>query len=575
MAREDKPPQNEWEKLEALEKKRRAQLEELKYRRPVTVANPEPQPQSQPQPPPSHPRAPTTHAPPPRPATAAGGLAAPAGNSFEAKLEGNFPRGLGQDDEKPPLSRWASVNELVRGNWRYEPGAYFLGYRAGQVIARKDDRHLLLVAGSRGFKGVSVILPNLLLWPGSVLAIDPKGELAEKTAGHRSRSQRVVILDPFNASKRDSRDGFNPLEEINLEAEDASDQAALIADGLIVHEGGDRHWTDAAKQLVQAIILFVVLTRPEAERHLGVVRDFLTLAHPSTTPRPPVEGQPKPPPDQRLYEILAGCVNEDRPDLAALVGGVGTSMLAVPDKERGSIRSSAVTQTAFLDSFPLGERLRQSSFRLRDLKRGDPDGKRVTVYLCLPARYMNTHSRWLRIIINMALAAMEDESIPPPDPPVLMVLEEFNVLGHMASIATAAGQIAGFGVRLLTVLQDLSQLKRHYKESWETFIGNAGLFIAFSNSDTTTLEYISKKLGTRTIPVVTQNEVTHSAALAGASGVNTSFRTDPLAAPYELEQAFARERNRMLVLFPGSKPIILERSVSHEDGNFKPLLHRP
>lgn len=55
--------------------------------------------------------------------------------------------------------------------------------------------------------------------------------------------------------------------------------------------------------------------------------------------------------------------------------------------------------------------------------------------------------------------------------------------------------MAGYGVKLWTILQDLGQLKRHYKESWETFLGNAGMLQFFGNSDMTTLEWISKRLG--------------------------------------------------------------------------------
>ena len=70
--------------------------------------------------------------------------------------------------------------------------------------------------------------------------------------------------------------------------------------------------------------------------------------------------------------------------------------------------------------------------------------------------------------------------------PVLFVLDEFAVLDHMESIEKAAGQIAGFGVKLWPVIQDLTQLQRDYKEAWETFMGNAGLMTFFGNTDLTT-----------------------------------------------------------------------------------------
>jgi hypothetical protein len=77
----------------------------------------------------------------------------------------------------------------------------------------------------------------------------------------------------------------------------------------------------------------------------------------------------------------------------------------------------------------------------------------MTIYLCLSAMRMATCNRWFRLFINLALAAFEQEPIKPY-PPVLMVLDEFATLGHMSTIENAAGQIAGFGVKLWPILQD-------------------------------------------------------------------------------------------------------------------------
>ena len=56
-----------------------------------------------------------------------------------------------------------------------------------------------------------------------------------------------------------------------------------------------------------------------------------------------------------------------------------------------------------------------------------------------------------------------------------MIMDEFPILGHMQQIEDAAGQVAGFGVKLWPIIQDLSQLKALYKDRWETFMGNSGV----------------------------------------------------------------------------------------------------
>lgn len=489
---------------------------------------------------------------------------------FADLLPKHFLRGLEGEVENPPVQRWARERELHAEVWQYKPGRFFLGYspEAGQPVARWDDRHVFLLAGSRAGKGVSVILPNATLWPGSMLAIDPKGELARKTRRTRERDlrQTVYALDPFKRTGKPSA-SFNPLAELypppdlfpEMTADEldaaAIDNAKLVADGLIITTSDtNTHWSDSARELLKGLILYT-MTLPEKQRHLVTVWQLLSFMHPSLEPE---EGET---PTGALWRVLRECDGFD-----GAVEAVGRSFAVKPKDECASIISEATTQCAFLDSPALANTLRDSSFRLADLKRG-----KATVYLCLPAGRMGTHARWLRIIINMALQAFE-ETPGTPEHPVLMVLDEFNVLGQMKSISNAAGQIAGYGVKMLTVLQDITQIQHHYKETWETFIGNAGLFISFGNGDASSVKYISEKLGTVSYLIDTNSGMSATAAMQGGVGSKESYRSDPLLAPHEVEQGFARERERMLVMYAGAKPIVLQRSISHEDANFKTRL---
>ena len=108
---------------------------------------------------------------------------------FERELRKEPPRGLKGREDSLPRTRWADADELG-AEWDYvqAAGGLFLGYRSGRTIGWKDDRHALTVAGTRAGKGTSLIVPNLLLYPGSVLAIDPKGELARITGRRRASS---------------------------------------------------------------------------------------------------------------------------------------------------------------------------------------------------------------------------------------------------------------------------------------------------------------------------------------------------------------------------------------------------
>ncbi|WP_439573918.1 type IV secretory system conjugative DNA transfer family protein [Phreatobacter sp.] len=156
-----------------------------------------------------------------------------------------------------PDPRYAplATAELSDGRGFLKPlsmGDYWLGFDSkGQGVAFRDNRHVLVCGGTRGGKGVSFIVPNLCLWPGSMVVIDPKGENAVVTARRRAGGsvychglgQRVRILDPMGAVARsgddfaDLKSSYNPLTLIDADKPESIDIAARVADALIVSEG--------------------------------------------------------------------------------------------------------------------------------------------------------------------------------------------------------------------------------------------------------------------------------------------------------------------------------------------------
>jgi len=263
--------------------------------------------------------------------------------------------------------------------------------------------------------------------------------------------------------------------------------------------------------------------------------------------------------EEALFKLLIGAGSA----MDGAIMGEGNAFLALyqrSDRECASILSTARTQTEFLDSKPLRDISERSDFRLRDLKRED-----VTVYVCLPAMRMATHANWLRVLITQALIAFESEPTRAGRPPVLLLLEEFPVLGYMRALEAAAGQIAGFGVKLWTVMQDLTQIKKLYRQSWETFFGNAGVLTFFGNTDTTTLEHISHKLGRIGMRITVTSDSSMPQLLNGAKPFSETRDESPLLHPAEIERLFRRESNRMLVLAAGEPPLIVERAAYHRD----------
>jgi type IV secretion system protein VirD4 len=477
---------------------------------------------------------------------------------FRARLDQAMPRGWDAEAEpRSPLARWAQPGEVLVPEWMWgkaEPTLLLGRYQDTLIGRRRDDRHVVTVAGSRAGKGRSLILPNLATWPGSVVAIDPKGELAAKTARWRAQGlkQQVYVLDPYGVSGFKGQ-SYNPLSDLDPAAKTFLDDLSLVADALILDDPKDRHWTDAAKNLVRTIILYMYASGGEIS--LPRMRRVMMGAEGMETPK-----SEHPDPEQYLFVRMASYEAEFDGFLRLLA----LTFMEKAARELGSILSTAREQTAILDSPTMAGVLTGSDLRLRDIKR-----KPTTVYMCLPAARLATHFRWLRIIVNLTLAALEDRHVPPN--PVLLLLEEFAVLGHMESIEKAAGQIAGFGVKLWTILQDLGQLKATYKERWETFMGNAGVTTWFGLNDQTTLEYVSNRLGDTHFMRMQRVELTMSQRGQGASEYRETTVNTKLLSPEEVGRMFARETRRGLILHPGTRPIVLQR-LDASDAMFKGMI---
>ena len=118
----------------------------------------------------------------------------------------------------------------------------------------------------------------------------------------------------------------------------------------------------------------------------------------------------------------------------------------------------------------------------------------MTVYLCLSAPKFPVFSRWLRLVLTSALDEMTD-TLNPPALPVCFMLDELATLGHLAAVENAVGLAAGYGIQLVTVFQDVAQMKDLYKGRWASFIGNAGVRALFNLDDYDTAKYWSNFIG--------------------------------------------------------------------------------
>jgi type IV secretory pathway TraG/TraD family ATPase VirD4 len=441
----------------------------------------------------------------------------PSGNVVERGIgapPGSAPLGTAQwMTEAEALDKFAFDDQLFEQNadgpWEGRAnGQIWVGetFDGGPVpIGYRDDRHVLLVSGTRGGKGTSVIIPNLCLWPGSCIVIDPKGENATVTARRRGMgseyayglNQTVRILDPFGEVQLDPalKARYNPLNAIDPKGDLAVDDAGRIAAAIVVIENQhDPFWEQAARNLIKALILHVLTARMfEGRRNLVTVWRLLRQGDWLTVARARAAGQDDIPSGFTL--LWHGMKRNEAYN--GLIAGEAEQMLDMHDRTRSGILKVATTATEFIDGPPMQRLLEASDFDLAALKT-DPRG--LTIYLTLPQRYMTTHYRWLRLMIGLAVGDMERiKGRPATGHPTLFVLDEFAGLKRMEEVENAAAQAAGFGVKFLFVLQNLPQLKEIYDDSWETFLGNSGLRLFFQIDDNFTRTYVAQQIGEREV----------------------------------------------------------------------------
>jgi type IV secretion system protein VirD4 len=374
---------------------------------------------------------------------------------------------------------------------------------------------------------------------------------------------RVCVLDPAEATGGLGTHypaTFNPLQILKPGSPTLIEDAGLIADALVLSDrSNDPFFDDSSRMFIETLLLHVAIwPEYEGRRDLLTVHDLLSRA----MERRPGEEEP-----WLKEEMLTNPAADE-----AVQRGART-FYDRSERELGSVLSTARRHLHFLSYRQLRPLLQDgpNAIDLGELKRGA-----MTIYLCVPAMRLSAYSRWVRLFINLTLAAIEFETTRPRHP-VLLCLDEFPVLGYLKEIETASGLMAGLGCQIHFVLQDLTQLKQLYKDRWETILGNCGVIHCLGNFDTFSREWISRRLGQTTVVSPGRSEVSYDARVStGASGRSWSQTTAPLLTPDEVGRLCGAfdPGLRQLVLRPGKQPMILQRAFydKHElfQGRFDP-----
>jgi|GEM_PF-944499 len=471
----------------------------------------------------------------------------------------------------------------------------------------EGNGHLLTIAPTRAGKGTGQIIPNLLTWRGSVLVLDVKGENYAFSAGRRARMEpRIEVrrkklpvapcvfrFAPFE----EVTDIWNPIMSIRAtlnwvestwKERCQEEEDACYLTELLVTPSGSQHdvfWESQAKIILLGLLLYVRtaeltlnaedidnedIDKPDLqhrvrERSMREVRRLLTLKE-----------------EEDFLSLLEDMCESERNRIRE-AGSILKRFLSGEGKLGQSIMAMLLEQTAVW-SF---ERAHTATYKAST----DPDDRepapndftfsqmrdgKTSIYLIIPPEYLSEYRAVLRVMIGCAMRELKNSYQPAKadpkyqnKPPVLFILDEFPQLAYMKPIEEALSYLAGYGVRFWFFVQDISQLKLHYK-NWPTFIANTEIKCFYGINDIETAKLVSEMTGTATVP--------HSSYASGASigttmgyqngyptgygenrGDNSSstltYTSRPLMTPGEVMRM---PNNNQLIFIKGLKPIYCE-----------------
>ncbi|QTN20857.1 type IV secretory system conjugative DNA transfer family protein [Brevundimonas sp. AJA228-03] len=425
-------------------------------------------------------------------------------------------------------ARWASGSEQRRAGLRAQRGIV-LGRADGGFLISDGPEHVMLYAPTRTGKGVGVVIPNLLAWPDSVVVLDIKRENFLATAGYRAEAgQTVHLFDPLARDGRTAR--FNPLGHVDRAdpiavLDELQRMAVMLFPG---HDRADPFWAEAARTGFIGVGGYVAAT-PERPFTLGEIFRQLTAGDARA----------------RLPRILAARERDGRPLPGPVVAAL-TDFTSSSENTFASVRQSITTRMGLWLNPRVDAATSASDFDLRDLR-----GGRLSLYLgATPDNMLRIQP--LYALLFQQLVDLNSRALPgPADRPTLIVLDEFARLGPAPVLAHAFAWVAGYGLRLLAVLQSPSQLRAIYgPDVAEEVMTNCGVEIVFAPKELKIAQELSDRLGAYTTDGRSRSRPTGLSQ--GRRSTTVSDQRRALMLPQELMQL---PQTALIVLKAGLPPI--------------------
>ncbi len=482
--------------------------------------------------------------------------AAMAGISLLVVLPASLAAAARQQRPLHGAARFATTAEVERAGLLGPSGtkgpAILVGHLGRRFLSLPGQLSVMLSAPTRSGKGVGVVIPNLLNWPDSVVVLDIKGENHAVTAGYRAaHGQAVYAFSPFDEQARSHR--WNPLSAVRTSALHRVGDLIAIGQVFFPTDGGstssEAFFNDQARNLFLGLGLYLLET-PDLPRTVGEM-----LRQSSGKGRP-------------LKDHLAAVLRERREGGQALSDECTDALQRLLSNSENTLASIVATFNAPLVIFAaavVDAATGADDFRLEDVRR-----RRMSVYVRVPPDRL-TSARPLLNLFFSQLVSLNTRVLPEQDPGLsvqcLLVNDEFTAMGRVGVISTAAAFLAGYNLRLLTVVQAMSQLDAVYgdKEA-RTFATNHGLQILYAPREQRDADEYSAMLGHFTERATSRGR---SRSFSGRSHTtvsrNESEQRRSLLLPQEFKELGSE---RLVVVMENCKPILGEKIRYHREKVF-------
>lgn len=372
-------------------------------------------------------------------------------------------------------ARWATRKE-IDAEGMIGPDGVVLGKLDKDYLRHDGPEHVLCFAPTRSGKGVGLVVPSLLTWPGSAIVHDIKGENWELTAGWRSRFGRVLLFDPTNPASA----AYNPLLEVRRGEWEVRD-VQNVADVLVDPEGSlerRNHWEKTSHALLVGAILHVLYA--EREKTLAGVANFLS------DPQRPIETTLR-------TMMLTTHLGDAGPH--PVVASAARELLNKSENERSGVLSTAMSFLGLYRDPVVAKVTSRCDWRIADLVEGV---RPTTLYLVVPPSDISRTKPLIRLVLNqIGRRLTEDLHAKDRRQRLLMMLDEFPALGRLDFFESALAFMAGYGIKSFLIAQSLNQIEKAYGPN-NSILDNCHVRVSFATNDERTAKRVSDSLGTGT-----------------------------------------------------------------------------